>query len=39
LLNNSAHVEKARAEFARRTEGRPYRALVGDQKPPLDYRK
>ncbi len=39
LFADPAHVAKARAEFATRTEGRPYRALVGDRKPPLDYRK
>lgn len=39
LFADPAHVTKARAEFATRTQGRPYRALVGDRKPPLDYRK
>jgi len=39
LFTDPTHVAKARAEFARRTEGRPYHALVGDRPPPLDYRK
>jgi aminobenzoyl-glutamate utilization protein B len=39
LFSDPSHVAKARAEFMRRTEGKPYRALIGDQKPPLDYRK
>ena len=39
LFTDPVHLTKARAEFAKRTEGRTYHALVGDQKPPLDYRK
>jgi aminobenzoyl-glutamate utilization protein B len=40
LFSDPTHVAKARAEFAERTAGRTYRALIGrDQKPPLDYRK
>lgn len=39
LFSDPTHVAKARAEFAERTAGRTYRPLVGDRKPPLDYRK
>jgi aminobenzoyl-glutamate utilization protein B len=39
LFSDPAHLVKARAEFDRRTAGHPYRPLVGDRKPPLDYRK
>ena len=39
LFAEPSHLAKARAEFAQRTEGRPYRSLVGDRAPPLDYRR
>jgi aminobenzoyl-glutamate utilization protein B len=39
LFTDPSHLAKARAEFERRTAGRTWRPLVGDRKPPLDYRK
>ena len=39
LYSDPSHLVKAKAEFDRRTAGHPYKALIGDQKPPLDYRK
>jgi aminobenzoyl-glutamate utilization protein B len=39
LFRNPKTLEDARAEHARRTGGRKYQSLLGDnQKPPLDYR-
>ena len=39
LFKNPQALEEARAELQRRTGGRPYRSLLGEnQKPPLDYR-
>jgi aminobenzoyl-glutamate utilization protein B len=32
-------IAAAKAEFEQRKAGRPYQSLVGDRKPPLDYRK
>ena len=39
LFSERSHIAKAKAEFDRRTAGHTYRPLVGDRKPPLDYRK
>jgi aminobenzoyl-glutamate utilization protein B len=39
LYSDPSHLVHAKAEFDRRTAGHPYKALIGDQKPPLDYRK
>ena len=40
LFNNPAIIEKAKAElYAKRGKDFKYRSLVGDRKPPLDYRK
>lgn len=39
LFTDPAHIAKAREEFDRRTAGHPWRPLVGDRKPPLDYRR
>jgi aminobenzoyl-glutamate utilization protein B len=39
LFSEPGHIVKAKEEFDRRTAGHPYRPLVGDRKPPLDYRK
>ena len=39
LFKNPKALEDARAELQRRTGGRPYQSLLGEnQKPPLDYR-
>jgi aminobenzoyl-glutamate utilization protein B len=38
LFSDSTHLTKARAEFDRRVGGYQYHPLVGDRKPPLDYR-
>lgn len=40
LFNNPALVESSKAELSqRRGEGFTYESLVGNRKPPLDYRK
>jgi aminobenzoyl-glutamate utilization protein B len=39
LFSDPAHLAKARAEFVQRVGGHQYRAMVGDRKPPLDYRR
>lgn len=39
LLADPAHIQKARAEFEQRRAGFPYQSIIGDRKPPLDYRK
>ena len=39
LFSEPSHLVKAKEEFDRRTAGHPYRPLIGDRKPPLDYRK
>jgi hypothetical protein len=39
LLTDPAHIQKARAEFDRRRGDVVYKAVIGDRKPPLDYRK
>ena len=39
LFKNPKALEEARAEHTRRTGGRPYQSLLGEnQKPPLNYR-
>jgi len=38
LFSDPSHLTRARAEFDRRVGGHQYRAMVGDRKPPLDYR-
>ncbi len=39
LFSDPTHIQRARAEFDQRVAGHPYQAMVGDRKPPLDYRK
>jgi aminobenzoyl-glutamate utilization protein B len=39
LINDPIHIEKARLEFERRRGSLVYRPVIGDRKPPLDYRK
>ena len=39
LFGDSAHLAKAKEEFARRVGSFTYVPKVGDRKPPLDYRK
>jgi aminobenzoyl-glutamate utilization protein B len=39
LFTDPAHIQKARAEFDRRRGDVVYKAVIGDRKPPLDYRK
>ena len=40
VLQDPNHVEKARQEFLEaRGPDFKYEALIGDRKPPLDYRK
>jgi aminobenzoyl-glutamate utilization protein B len=39
LLQDPAHLEKARAEFDRRRGAFRYAPRIGDRKPPLDYRR
>jgi len=39
LFTNPTHVQKARAEFDQRRGGFSYKSVIGDRKPPLDYRK
>jgi aminobenzoyl-glutamate utilization protein B len=39
LFGDSAHLAKAKEEFARRVGSFAYVPKVGDRKPPLDYRK
>jgi aminobenzoyl-glutamate utilization protein B len=39
LFTDPAHIQKARAEFDRRRGDIVYKAVIGDRKPPLDYRK
>lgn len=39
LFLDPSHLQAARAEFTKRTEGFVYRTRLGDRKPALDYRK
>ncbi len=39
LFVDPALIQKARAEFEQRRAGFAYKPVVGDRKPPLDYRK
>jgi aminobenzoyl-glutamate utilization protein B len=39
LFTDPAHIQKARAEFDRRRGDVVYKPIIGDRKPPLDYRK
>lgn len=39
LFTTPELIVKAKAELQKRTDGFKYKALVGDRKPPLDYRK
>jgi aminobenzoyl-glutamate utilization protein B len=39
LFTDPAHIQKARAEFDRRRGDFVYKPVIGDRKPPLDYRK
>ncbi len=39
MFSSPELLTKAKAELEKRTEGFKYKALVGDRKPPLDYRK
>ncbi len=39
LFTDPAHIQKARAEFEQRRNGFTYKPVVGDRKPPLEYRK
>ena len=39
LFTDPAHIQKARAEFERRRGDVVYKPVIGDRKPPLDYRK
>jgi len=39
LFTDPAHIDKARAEFDQRRSGFTYKPVIGDRKPPLDYRK
>ena len=39
LLTSPDHLAKARAEFDKRRGGTVYKFMLGDRKPPLDYRK
>jgi aminobenzoyl-glutamate utilization protein B len=39
LFTDPAHIQKARAEFEQRRGNTVYKPVIGDRKPPLDYRK
>jgi aminobenzoyl-glutamate utilization protein B len=39
MFSSPELLTKAKAELQKRTDGFKYKALVGDRKPPLDYRK
>ena len=39
LFADPNHLARAKAEFQQRVGTHQYRAMVGDRKPPLDYRK
>jgi aminobenzoyl-glutamate utilization protein B len=39
LFTDPRHLQAARADFARRREGIPYRSRLGDRPPALDYRR
>ncbi len=39
LFSDPANIQKAHAEFDQRRAGFAYKPVVGDRKPPLDYRK
>ncbi len=39
LFQDPAHIEKARTEFDQRRSDFTYKPVIGDRKPPLDYRK
>jgi aminobenzoyl-glutamate utilization protein B len=39
LFSDPAHIQKARAEFEHRRGNVVYKPIIGDRKPPLDYRK
>ena len=39
LFSDPARIQKARAEFEQRRGNVVYKAIIGDRKPPLDYRK
>lgn len=39
LFLDAGLVAEAKAEHARRREGKPYESLIGDRSPPLDYRE
>jgi len=39
LFTVPAHIQKARAEFEQRRGAVSYKPVIGDRKPPLDYRK
>ncbi|MBZ5498473.1 MAG: amidohydrolase [Acidobacteriia bacterium] len=39
LFSDPAHVQRARAEFEQRKGNISYKPVIGDRKPPLDYRK
>ena len=38
LFSDPAHIQKARAEFEQRRGNAVYKPVIGDRKPPLDYR-
>ena len=39
LFSDPAHIQKARVEFDQRRGNTAYKSVIGDRKPPLDYRK
>jgi aminobenzoyl-glutamate utilization protein B len=39
LFTDPAHIQKARDEFNGRRGDFTYKPIIGDRKPPLDYRK
>jgi aminobenzoyl-glutamate utilization protein B len=39
LFTDPVHIQKARAEFEQRRGNVVYKPIIGDRKPPLDYRK
>jgi aminobenzoyl-glutamate utilization protein B len=39
LFTDPTHIQRARAEFERRRGVFSYKPIIGDRKPPLDYRK
>ncbi|MGA2263973.1 MAG: amidohydrolase [Acidobacteriota bacterium] len=39
LFTDPTHIQKARAEFEQRRGNYSYKPIIGDRKPPLDYRK